>query len=230
MTWLPTDHCLGVHHIDELGQIDRDRPMADIDVVSLALSGGYTLIGTADSHRHGIVPGLRISPLVSKLAMDLASVRPGGVAALGFRRGDMSWVSLQAGHAQRYGTRDSDARTSRGLACHELAGRRAGPDEQLRACARGAAGGGSCSPTGCRHVESRPTKHLGPQPSQLAQDRFRQLGDLTWAVPYVTPPNADAADPEDDARSRPELPRRRAPDVPWWELGAWLLSRRPPRL
>jgi hypothetical protein len=230
VTWLPSDHRLGVHQLDELGQIDPNRPMADIDVVSLALRGPYTLIRTAASDRHGMVSGLRASPLASKLAMDLTSDQLGGVPALGFRRGDMSWVSLLP---------DLPSVTERVVLTP------AHPEDWLvtnwAAAALALTNRFVLAPTS-RPTADQPVRRWSvmsspgppstsvPSTAILRRTVSRPLGDLTWAVRYVTPSIADADDPEDDAFTQPELPRCRVSGVPWWDIGAWLLSRRPPRL
>jgi hypothetical protein len=226
VTWLPTDHRLGVHHRDEFGQIDPHRPVADLDVVSLALTGAYTLIRTVESDRHGILPGLCASPLASKLAMDLASEQPGGVPALGFRRGDVSWVSLLTGLPSVTGRVTlTPARPEDWLVTNWMAAALALTNSFVLAPAADRPFRGWAVRSGLG-----PPSTSAPSTASLPRTASCQLGDLTWAVPYVTPPNADAADPEDDVCAGPELPRRRATDVPWWDLGAWLLSRRPPRV
>jgi hypothetical protein len=237
VTWLPTDHRLGVHALDTLGSVDATRPLSDLEVVRIALSSAYTLTHEADSGLRGISARLRVSPLASRLTMGLTSVeRPTvlriGVPPLGFRRGDMTWV--------RDLPLDPPGPPGDAVAIHPAA-----PAHWLdsnwpavvacltRDFALGRVPGVSQTvPARVLAVRSSPPREDSTDnPCAGRRDhREWQHGDLAWALTFVTPWDLAADDADDDIVYARRPPHRRAQGVPWWDLGAWLYSESAPRL
>lgn len=234
MTWMPTDHRLGVCHVDEQGGIDPSRPMADIDVVRLALDGAYTVVHTPETGQRAIMLGLRSPPLASRLTMTLASGTSSSIHELSFHRGDLAWATKAVLGASSLVAAEAvpilPAEPTVWLEANWPAVTAALSHPHVLIPVRRRVS--AAAPTARWAVQacSDPLRTTLEARSRTVDSRLHQAGELTWALTFVDH-GGDAADegPRDEVAPGRGAGRRRQ-WAPWWDLGAWYFDRTRPRI